>query len=485
MSGQQLGKQAPEVVSCRRLALMAVCCLGMVWASAQADVITMSDGRVMEGKIVSEKGDTIHLEIAMSGIRATRVLKRKDIKSIQEKPLPKDDFDESTPKETSLSGKKLEKHTGLYLEVPIIGRLGDQVFSNGIRNALYYAKERGIGDIVFIVDSTGGATDEAIAVHKALAQYASGLTYHAIIRQCLGVALVVPFWCETMHVTPGATIGGSNEKLEKVPSKFASKGERVIRAQIARVLSEEARKRGRTGEYIKAMMDPEESLAGWRDANGKVHTGPKPPADLPADHLIFKCDRGTVLVLSCEKAVQMGVPSIEGGAEQLGKALGLSQWKSAGSYGQEAMTRALNMHRQQAANAQAKNQQEVTSNVNMREATAEDIQYNLKEASKWDPTKATYKTFSGYWDSNWGTYVPIDEGIWTPESQAKWRDRNEACGYFMERALVAIDSMIDLENRARELELVPTFKDRQLEKMRDDVATKLEMLQRTRYRTGE
>jgi hypothetical protein len=470
---------------CAWLGLAAICWPAVAGVPARADVITMNDGRVLEGRIVNEQREPILFEIQTGGIRATLELKRADIKSIEKKPLPKDKPEGPAVEQRAAVSKPSPESAGLYLEIPIVGRFGEDVFARGIANALSYAKSRGIRNIVFTVDSTGGTMDQAIAIHRVLSQYANDLTYHAIVRKCLGVALIVPFWCSTIHVTPGSVVGGSNEKMEKVPKKFASQEEQVVRAQLARDLMDEAKKRGRKGEFIRAMVDPEYPLAGWRDANGEVEIGPEPPANLPADRLIFKCEPGTVLVLTYDQAVKLGIPSIDGGAEDLGKALGIAEWRAESSYGQESMDRAADYHRQRIENKQAQFEDAVAQNVRLREVTRTEIENDLKEAAKWDPTKGTYKAFTTYWDWNWGLMVPWDQGIWTPESRAKWRNRNEACGYFMERALRGIDTMIRLERQAKELGLVPTFKPGQLENMRNDVVVKLEMLQRSRYRIGE
>ncbi len=465
-------------------AFMALCCLAFAWGPVQADVVTMADGRVLEGSVVAEGDDAVNFEMTIGGIQATLALKRSDIKSIEKKALDQEPREESAAAGEA-PGKPSPEQAGLYLEVPIVGRFGDDILFEGVRDAVAYAKRRGIKHIVFVVDSDGGAMDEAIGVHRVLSRYSSSMVYHAIVRKCMGAALIVPFWCQTLHMIPGATIGGLGGPMEGLPKDLAAMDERVVRAQMARNLVEEARKRGRTGDFIGAMIDPQETLAGWREADGEVVVGRTPPPGLPAGSLIFQSKRGEVLVLSSEQTKKLGIPSIERGADELGKALGIANWKAESDFGQQAMLKAASLHRERAATAQAKFEDAVKKNVRLRETTAASIEHNLKEAAKWDPTKATYNTFSVHWD--WGAGLPSswDSQAWTPESRAKWQNRNEACGYYMENALAAIQSMIRLEKEAVKLGLKPTFKDGQLDTMLNDATVKLEALQRTRYKSGE
>lgn len=74
------------------LALACVC--GLTWlglsASARADTVTLKDGTTREGLIVKQDGKSVTLEVRLGGLRATLVIPREEIASIQNRPLPAD-----------------------------------------------------------------------------------------------------------------------------------------------------------------------------------------------------------------------------------------------------------------------------------------------------------------------------------------------------------------------------------------------------------
>ena len=63
---------------------------------------------------------------------------------------------------------------------------------DGVAKVLRYAKRHRVGHIVFVIDSTGvSSVDDAIEIYKLLGKYKNKLTYHAIVRDCIGPGLVV------------------------------------------------------------------------------------------------------------------------------------------------------------------------------------------------------------------------------------------------------------------------------------------------------
>jgi hypothetical protein len=474
----------PELVLGMAILLLPLVCL--------ADVVTLNDGRRFEGQTLSEKNDFIVFDTLISGIRAKVSFKRSDVKSVEKSALPDGFFNDSENEPRAAGTQASAKEPTLYLEVPINGRFKEQVFARVVRSSLVYSKARSIKHVVFTVDSTGGALDEAGMVARAMRDFNDVLTYHAIIRNCTGEAVIVPFMCDTMHVLPGATVTGLVQKLEGLPFKYAKQDEAVVRLQIADDLVEAARKRGRKGDIIRAMVDPADPLAAWLDSNGKVVMDHTPPKDLPSERLIFAHQAESVLTLTYEQICKLGVPTIEGGPAALGDLLGLPNWKEESAYGRDAANRAIAMERQKASNAQskaaaaqAKYEDDVSRNIRMRDITQRAIESNLKQASTWNPTTASYKTLSQYITWGWDPNTQWDTHIWTPDSQARWRSRSEACAYFLNRAADGIKTMMKLDAEAVKLGLSPTFKEGDLQFMLDDVNVKREMLRRGQFRVGE
>ncbi len=480
---QSQSRSCPLIL--RLPASLALAVTMLLWSPVvRADVITLNDGRLFEGQTLSDQSDKVQFDTLISGIRAKLSFKRSDVKSLEKKALPAGFFEGAESDPSSATQAPTGEPT-LYLEIPIVGRFKEQVFAQAVRSSLFYARGRKVRHIVFTVDSNGGALDEAGILARVLRDFSADLSYHAIIRNCTGEAIIVPFMCETIHLLPGAVVGGLDQKMENLPAKFAKKDEAVVRAQIADDLAEAARKRGRKGDVIRAMVDPTESLAAWLDPNGKVVMDRVAPRDVPADKLIFQDTPETVLVLNYEQATRLGLPTIEGGPDALGKLLDLPNWKEESTYGRDMVSKIAGLHRQKASAAQAKFEDNVSRNIRMRDITKKAIESNLKQAATWNPTDASYKTLSMYvtWGMDPGTQW--DSQIWTPDSQARWRSRSEACAHFLGRAANGIKSMMSLDKEAVTLGLSPTFKETDLPLMLEDVNVKLEMLRRGQFRIGE
>lgn len=446
-----------------------------------ADVVKLKDGREFEGLTLSQAGDNLEFDTVISGIRAKLSFKRAEVASLEKKALPKGFFEASQQDEATATQPA---GPTLYLELPVVGRFRDTVFAHAVQSVLSYARAKKVGHIVFTLDTPGGAVDEAGAIYRAIARYEKDFTYHAIIKNCTGDALVIPFLCQTLHLQPGATVGGS-ATWDKLPRKYVKKDAQVARAQIADDLVAEAQKRGRKGDLIRAMVDPADSLAAWRDAQGEVVMDRTLPKGLPADRIIFECRPGSVLVLTYEQATKLGIPTLDGGADKLGASLGLAEWREESSFGRDAMNRAVAAQRRKVSSAQAKFEDEVSSNIQMRETTKRAIEQNLKQAATWNPTTASYKTLTAYSTMYWNPSATWDTQIWTPESRQRWRNRTEACFYYLDRSRSGLESMIRLDKQAVSLGLSPTFRADDLQAMLDDVNMKIEMLKRNQNRTGE
>lgn len=455
----------------------------MVAATVHADVVTLSDGRQFEGMVRSDQGDTIRFETVVSGTRVTIEFKRSDVKSVERKPVPEDLFESTAPEHRVGAAAASREATTLYLEIPIVGKFREAVFVQPIRSTLAYAKKKGITHIVFNVDSEGGAVEDAGAMYKTLMEFGGSLHYHAIIRKCLNDAIVIPFLCETIHLLPDAVIGGSSQQMENLPRKYAAKDEQLVRSQIARDLYDAARKRGRDGRIIRAMIDPEEPLAAWIDDKGDIAMGATPPAGVAADRVIFQVVPGAALQLTYAQARRLKVPAITGGADRLGDELGLPGWREESSYGRDAMNRVIAGRKRAAAGAQAKYEDKLTKNIRMRETASRAIESNLKMAAQWNPTDASYNKLSSYW--GWEVGLDFDIQLWTPESRARWRDRTDACLYYLTQAQENIKLMMRLDKEAAPLGLSPTFKPDDLAFMLDDVSMKIQMLARHRNRVGD
>ena len=457
----------------------AVLCGAMILtASTNADVVTMLDGRRFEGDVLTQDKQTVKIDTVVAGIRTTLTLKHPEIASVTQSPVPDGFFDPPAVADRVSDAHSFTAKDNLYLNVPIIGTFGQTVLAKGLSNTLAYAARHGIPHIVFLVDSDGGDLDEAQAAYELLGRYDQKLTYHAVLRHCVGDALAIPLWCSTLHVLPGATIGGSNRKWSELSDKIEPQEEAIIRAQVAFEVAAETQKHRRHvrgSQLVRAMIDPAATVAVWRNDQGELVTGAKAPPDLPTGKLVFEDGPHSVLALSYDQVVELGAQPFDGDMDQLGDRLGLTNWKQESDFGQDAMKKAVAARRTQIQETSARYESSVRQNIQRRKTTERYISHNLKEAAAWDPSKSSYATYAGRW--RWGHH-PTNR--LTRESRTKWRDRSDASIAYLRRAAKGISSMKKLDAEAVQLGLAPTYDPEQLNGIIDDIETKYSYLQKNR-----
>src|SRR5690349_11376490 len=79
---------------------------------------------------------------------------------------------------------------GAYLEIPVKGKLGEEITASGVDKALKAAKAAGIKNIVFNVDSAGGDQMVAKDLVNLLGNADKDFAYYAVVQQATGTALV-------------------------------------------------------------------------------------------------------------------------------------------------------------------------------------------------------------------------------------------------------------------------------------------------------
>lgn len=475
--------------------VVAVMLLSAIGSMALADVIALKDGRRFEGTIVADSAENVSIDTVVSTVRVTLKLNKAEIESHDKKPVPAGFYDPAPAEARVSDPTKFGDPASVYLEVPIKGEFGKDVLASGVRAALSYARTHRIGNVVFTIDSTGGDLDEAQEIYSLLKSQFGKIRLHAIVHNCQGDALAVPAACDTVNLLPGAKVGGLGRKLADVSDKLAKEDEGVLRRQLANDLEATAKQRGRSGRIIRAMVDPTEVLAVWRDEKNEVVMGTQLPAGIAKDRVIINDGADTLLMLDYEQAIMLGLPPFTGGAQDLGKLLDLSQWQSESDYGQKVMVKAAAENAKREAAVQSTFDAKVKNNVARRETTQRAIEANMKQASEWAPTKesyATYKNYASRWNWGWGRgYAHYDDNggedtnRLTAESRRKWRDRTDASMHYLIEGRSAMKTMQRLDAEAIKLGLTPNFKTDELELMIKDIEIKVTYLNNHRIKTTE
>ncbi|MHC4992328.1 MAG: hypothetical protein ACYTGC_15250 [Planctomycetota bacterium] len=465
-----LGRVVPVIL----LAIVA-----MVSLPAVADVVVMDDGRRFEGVIVAEDATQVVLDTMISPtIRTKLSLKRSEIRSAERQPLPQGFFDPPPVPDRAPPPQDRPAEALLYLEVPVMGALGEDVFAHGIDKALRYARRHGVHHVVFVIDSTGqGNLDEARAVSKVLRQYDKALTFHAVIRRCTGPAMIVALWCDSWHVGAGAIIGASSSRWTPRGTDEAARTEELmLRAQLANEVVKQVDLRAPESDLVRAMIDPTISLAAWRNTEDEIVVDPRVPPETPGDRVIFEVGEGELLVLGEEQALTLGARRLDGGMSQLGEQLGLAGWEPESDYGREAMREVAAREQQRAAETSARYSKAVEQNIRRRETLEHYLEESMRLAAEWDPARGNYEYYSRRWGWGWsGGKLKL-----TGDSRRRWTQRSDITLDYLTKAGRAIVALERLDREAVELGLEPSFKPEDLAWMMQDVQTRFDYLRANR-----
>jgi len=467
----------------KRILIVLVCVLAVMTATARADIVVRDDDQRFEGEIVAENADAVSIDTVIATVRTTLKVPRSEVKSIEKKPVPPGFF-EPPPAPSRISDPKaFGAQDTLYLEVPIVGKFGEAVYADGVAQVLAYAKRNRVRHVVFNIDSTGwNNIDEAGDVYRAMKKYQPDITYHALIRNCLGDALAVALMCDTVNLLPGAKVGGAPGNLTDASKTREAEDEEVLRRQIAEDVVNHMRERGKPGTVVRAMIDPVDPLAVWRNKEGAIVSGSAPPEDLPADRLIIRNAPGEVLVLLHDQLIKLGMPAFDGKTSDLGKVLNLPNWRLESDYGRKALTDIV-----AAKQKVVRFDTAVKTNISRRETTGRAFQHNLQMAAQYDPSKATYGMQSHHgWGWGWGGGDGSGESnLFTQESQQKWQRLTDTCMMYLQRAAQAALAMKRLDEEAVKLGLEPTYKPGDLALTAQDMETRYNTLKAERDKRGK
>jgi hypothetical protein len=466
--------------------------IGVCAAQVRADLLILNDGRKFEGRILpSKEGDPARIDTKVEGVRVILGFNRDDIKDAKLKDLPAGFFD-PPPAEARVSDpKNFRSDQTLYLEVPLVGAPGKQYFAMGIDKVLTYARANRIGHLVFTVDSTQRNPDEAQAIYNIVKKGKQDLKLHAMIKQCRGAALAAVVWCDSIHILPGGQLGGEPEAdAGAAPTTEDAAEQELVWAGIADRVVRETSRSGLFAELVRALIDPMEQLAVWKDASGRLQSGREAPADLAKDKLIISTPKGQRLTISYDQGVALGMKPFKGSTDELGTALKLRGWTAESDYGQKTMARMVADKERVAAEkerkekkAQADFEAKAKTNVSRRAEIDSYVQHCVEQAAEWDPSKSSYATYGDSW--NWGWAGSTGATKWTSDSQKKWKTRSDATTHYLKEAIKGLTSLKRLDAEAVKLGLDPTYQKGALDEMIQDLTLKHNAVNAQRDRTGE
>ncbi len=463
---------------------------------ARGDVIQMKDGRRFEGTIKNKRADSVSIDTKVGWARATVTLLSADIDSIEEKPLPAGFFAAPEPPSSSV---ELKPGQVPYLEVPIEGRFGTDVFVESVERALGYAKRHRIRHIVFSIDNvvqirngkSDGDVDTALELYKLLKRHKESMVFHGVVRNCLGDGMAVALWCDTLRFLPGSRIGGVLRDLnDQSPqsARYQAEESQIIREQMVAEILFDTRRSGNSAMIVRAMLDPTYTLALWKDENGQVVGGQEAPRAVPKNRVILSVPEGELLNLAYEKAIALGAPAFGGDLEKLGADLGIEGWTRESDYGRRAAETVARKNARVAKRKQADYERKAERNITRRQTVEKYIAANFKKAAELDPTKTEYKNYSQRWNWTWGWHGPNHSWSYnfsgaqtiTLEKQREYKNRVDNAILYLQRAAKGILHIEKHDEDAVKLGLQPTYAEGEEEKILEDIKAMIEELRANR-----
>ncbi len=467
--------------ACPALALVTVVLLGI---QGRADLVTLADGRTFEGQVLQESAATVRIDTMVEGTRVVLSFPRVNVKSVEAKAIP-ERFFERAPAEARVSDSRRVKDPGsLFLEVPIIGDLGRQVFARALSPVLAYAKRWAIPHIVFVIDSRGGSRDEMREIYLLLKEYSGDLRYHAIVKKCQAEAMAVVFWCMPVLIIPGGVVGGGPGPQPALDDEEGTL-QGIMWSQVAEMVVSDTKVTGHMASVVRALVDPGHELAAWKDEDGNIAIDSAPPPGVAIDRIIFQIGDGEILVIDRKTALELGMPDFQGGAADLGKILKIPGWAPESEYGIATMRRVGAEMERKIKAREAEYERKVKQVATRRQSVQEFIRTSLGQAASWDPQKATYSTYSEAYNMGAGWWGGWTSNRWTPESQKKWKSRTDATMYYLREAVKGLKSMKKIEAEAASVGLEPFYQPGQIDLLVRDLDVRYQALAKNRDKAQE
>lgn len=316
-----------------------------------------------------------------------------------------------------------------YLEIPLRGVFGEDIVFEGVQKTFDYAKQTGVKHIVFTLDSPGGYVATAQQILDLMKANDDVFDYHVVVTRAISASIWVVFACDDIFVKDGATVGGA-------VAYTTTLGNAQVDAKMCSIIAAEIRaaaeKKGHPAALIEPMVVKDAKVAAWKDEEGKVRFALEAPKNVPPEKVILVDTSETVLTLSANQALEVGLGRRlegRGGADDLGKALGIEGWKRLSDCGERNMA--------DAAKAQKKKLDDVKKTSDKMKSLSGLVTQSLNEAAESDPGRGTYAVERG--------------GKLTPASRQEWATRTDRSVRALKSALEKINDWQSQQAKLKKL----------------------------------
>lgn len=331
---------------CTALSLLAIAGSFFITGSlSYADEVIMRDGTVHSGKVVSRNRRSVTIDTELHGISTRLELDRRKVKSIvisdDEMTTPATiNSPQSIPTlpgmvEAEEDESKVIKRDGynLILEVPLKGTFGQDIYPLGVADSLEWAKEVGVTDVVFRINSGGGEVWCANDMVEIMNEYRGEFKMHMLIESAISASIWPSFNCETITMAPGSDFGGAVVYRMSTGNVEVDKKMNSI---WANKLASAAEANGHLGMLVPAMIVSDNSVYAYKDENDEWAFSDTLEG-LPRDYEVID-GPDTILTLTQKQAIKYGL--VHGlvdsnSLEDFAKLHGIEKWDNAGDYGRE------------------------------------------------------------------------------------------------------------------------------------------------------
>ena len=369
--------------------VLAICgTLGLAGSSAMADdVIITTSGKRYVGTIVLQTASKVRIRTVLHNIPTTVEIRRGEISRIEktedkpEEPAEAETVPSEAPDEgpstgdgrssmapgtedeapvvlsdegpttfTRSASKSMtrglsvtpapEKRDGvpMYLEVPLQGTFGEDIYPKGIGEAILWAQDNGVTDIIFRIDSPGGAVWAAERIVELMNEQRGEIRFHALIERAISASIWPSFACNTISMAPRSDFGGAVAFRVDANTGSAEVDLKMNSIRMADLVTQ-GEEYGHSEHVVRAMMISDKELHAVlpKGESEWVLRGSVPP-DLSryADYeALDKSD--SILTLTANQAQKFGIaPKLSSEqADALRDRLGFSEWDDAGPAGYE------------------------------------------------------------------------------------------------------------------------------------------------------
>lgn len=221
-----------------------------------------------------------------------------------------------------------------YLEVPLAGTFGEEIYPLGVVNVLTKAKEAGVTHVIFRIKSSGGQVWAARSIAEVLRAHDEAFTYVAVIEDALSASLWPAMHCDTIIMTPGARIGAAvvfkNDKTSGAAAVDAK-----LNSALAAEVAAAAEVKGHSALLVRAMMLPEVLVYALERQDGTIDLVDTRPTRTERGITISTLsDAQGVLTLTGTEAARYGLAVLQNAttAEATRTTLSIRHWEAGGDF---------------------------------------------------------------------------------------------------------------------------------------------------------